>query len=233
MQLFCTKAYYATFASQKSIAMHTGMLHSHVLTVTLFIIIYLVKAYYLLTDRKEGLAQWTKWTKIPEMVISTLFLVTGIYLATQMEKLEMWFWVKIIAVAASIPLAIIGVKKDNKAAMAAAVVALLYAFGVAKSRSITFTNPAMSGVETNPQAANYDINKHGGAIYKTHCERCHGENGDMALQGAADLSKSTMDINQRAMIITMGKTVMPSYQNTLTKPGEIEAVATFLETFKK
>jgi uncharacterized membrane protein SirB2 len=213
--------------------MHTGMLHTHLLSVTLFLIIYLVKAYYLVTDQKEGLVKWTKWTKIPEMVVSFLFLATGIYLAVKMEKLEIWFWVKIAAVFASIPLAIIGVKKENKMVITAAVILLIYAFGVAESRSITFTNSALKNVVTNPQAANYDVNKHGAAIYKIHCERCHGENGKLGLQGAADLANSTMDIQQRATIITMGKTVMPSYQNTLNKPGEIEAVAIYIERLRK
>jgi uncharacterized membrane protein SirB2 len=210
--------------------MHTGMMHTHLLTVVLFMIIYFVKAYYLLTDRKDGLAKWTKWTKIPEMVISTLFLATGIYLATQASELGSWFYVKIGAVIASIPLAVIGVKKENKLAMTGSIVLLLYAFGVARTRSITFTNPEISGVETNPNSSRYNLQAHGQAVYNMHCVRCHGEDGKAGLQGAPDLTASVMDYQQRLTIITMGKTIMPSFQNTL-KEEERNAVVAYLDKF--
>ncbi len=213
--------------------MHTGMLHTHVLSVTLFLIIYLVKAYYLLTDRKKELGKFSKWTKIPEMVISFIFLATGVYLTTQVEKIETWLIVKIIVVLASIPLAIVGIKKENKAAMAASVGLLLYAFGVAESKSLTFTKPAFENVVTDPQSPSYDAMKHGAAIYQVNCERCHGVDGNAGLQGAPDLTKSQMSFEQKAMIITLGKSVMPSYQNMLSKPGEIAAVTTFVESLKK
>lgn len=210
--------------------MHTGMMHTHILSVVLFMIIYFVKAYYLLTDRKDGLEKWSKWTKIPEMVISTLFLATGIYLATQAGELGSWFYVKIAAVIGSIPLAIVGVKKENKVAMTASIVLLIYAFGVARTRSITFTNPTISGVETDPGSSAYDIKAHGQAVYIMHCQRCHGEDGKAGLQGASDLTASTMDYQQRLTIITMGKVIMPSFQNTL-KEEERNAVVVFLDKF--
>jgi uncharacterized membrane protein SirB2 len=210
--------------------MHTGMMHSHVLSVVLFMVIYLVKAYYLLTDRKDGMAQWSKWTKIPEMVISVIFLGTGIYLATQSSNLGSWFYVKIASVIASIPLAIIGVKKENKIAMAASIILLLYSFGVARTRSISFTNPKISGVETNPASRNYNLQAHGEAVYNIHCVRCHGEDGKAGLQGAPDLTASTMDYQQRLTIITMGKILMPSFQNTL-KEEERNAVVAYLDKF--
>lgn len=212
--------------------MDTGILHLHITSVSLFLIVYLVKAYYLLTDRKAGLHKWSKWTKVPEMVLSLLFLLTGIYLAVKMETLPFWFWVKITAVIASIPLAVVGVKKENKAAMSAAVLLLLYAFGVARSRNLTFTEPAMEGVNTNPQSANYNVMEHGAAIYEVECKRCHGSDGKLGLQGASNLATSNLSLEQRVMVITMGRSVMPSYQNKL-KPEEIQALAYYLDVFIK
>ncbi|MES2395188.1 MAG: SirB2 family protein, partial [Bacteroidota bacterium] len=94
--------------------METGIRHTHLLSVILFLLIYLIKTVLLLSNKNEGLAKFTKVVKVPEMIVSTLFLVTGIYLLTQIPEIKTLLIIKIVAVLISIPLAIIGFKKKNK-----------------------------------------------------------------------------------------------------------------------
>src|SRR5687767_4655187 len=95
--------------------MYTGMLHSHKLVVTLFLLHYVIKFTLLMLNKKEALDKYSRKTKVAEMIISTLFLATGIYLAANSGNTGMWLWVKLIAIAISIPVAIVGFKNGNKA----------------------------------------------------------------------------------------------------------------------
>ena len=93
--------------------MYKAFLHTHSLVVTLFFLIYVVKTVLLLSNREDLLKRFTKFIKIPEMIVSVLFLVTGIYLMTQLPEIKMILWVKIGLVVLSIPVAVIGFKKGN------------------------------------------------------------------------------------------------------------------------
>ena len=64
--------------------MYKGFLHTHYLVVTLFLLIYVVKTILLLSNRNDLLAIFTKKVRIFEMIVSSLFLITGIYLSTQL-----------------------------------------------------------------------------------------------------------------------------------------------------
>ena len=112
------------------------MLHTHTLVVSLFLILYLIKTGLLLLGKNELFDRFTKKTRIAEMVVSTLFLLTGIYLATQAPSISagMWFWVKVAAVAVSIPLAVLGFKRKNKVLALLSFVLLVYSYGVAETK---------------------------------------------------------------------------------------------------
>jgi uncharacterized membrane protein SirB2 len=61
-----------------------GILHTHYLVVTLFLLIYVVKTILLLSNKNDLLATFTKKVKVFEMVVSFLFLATGVYLTTML-----------------------------------------------------------------------------------------------------------------------------------------------------
>src|SRR5471030_1312663 len=94
--------------------MFKAILYTHEISVFLFLLIYFVKTIMLLANKEEGLTKFTKGVKVPEMIISTLFLVSGIYLLTQVPVINMLLIIKIVVVFASIPIAVIGFKKRNK-----------------------------------------------------------------------------------------------------------------------
>ncbi|PPK88808.1 cbb3-type cytochrome c oxidase subunit III [Neolewinella xylanilytica] len=63
-------------------------------------------------------------------------------------------------------------------------------------------------------------------IWKVRCIACHGLNGDMGTNGAANLQVATSDLDYRINIITNGSEngVMTAFKDILT-PEEIEAMA--------
>ena len=108
--------YIAKF-NPKFFHMYKGMLHSHLTAVIIFLLIYVVKTVLLLSNKNELLSSFSKKTRILEMIISFLFLATGIYLTTQIPlggKFAYLFYFKVLMVLAAIPVAIIGFKKSNK-----------------------------------------------------------------------------------------------------------------------
>lgn len=173
-------------------------------------------------DKEEGLAKFTKMVKVPEMIISTLFLLTGIYMLTQVPEIKSFLIIKIVAVIASIPLAIIGFKKKNKVLALVSLVLLIGAYGLAemskKQKSKSMENISFSTVD-------------GKEIFNASCTQCHGADGKQGVLGAKDLSTSTMDMAARIELIKNGKGAMSPFAGTLTDE-QIKAVAEYSETLK-
>ena len=208
--------------------MYKGILHTHILIVTMFLVIYLVKTILLLTNKKEALQKFTKQWKIPEMIISVLFLLTGIYLWMNSGNIGSWFYVKLLAVLLSIPIAIIGFKKSNKLLAVLSVVLILYAYGVSETQSVFFKKANTEIINT----ALVDSASLGKYLYESSCISCHGADGKLGLSGAKDLSVSTLVKEERIKIISKGKGGMLPFQERLSEQ-EIESVAHYVGTLKK
>jgi cytochrome c553 len=203
--------------------METAFRHTHILSVVLFLIIYLIKTILLLANKEEGLTKFTKIVKVPEMIISTLFLITGIYMITQVPEIKSLLIIKIIIVLASIPLAIIGFKKKNKALAVISLLLIITAYGLAEM-SKKQKSKAMENISEST------IN--GQELFNASCVSCHGTDGKLGLMGAPDLSISTLDINSKIDIIKNGKGAMAAFGGTLTDE-QIKAVAEYSESLKK
>lgn len=182
--------------------MYKGFLHTHTLVVTLFLLIYVIKTILLLGNRTDLLQKFTKAFKVPEMIISALFLITGIYLATQQPfggKFDYLFWIKLAMVFTSIPLAVIGFKKSNKILAALSLLLITGSYGLAevyhKKKAITET--VVAGND-------------GKALYEANCNVCHGADGKLGMAGAKDLSASALDVTAMKEIILHGKGAMPA-----------------------
>ena len=87
---------------------------THFIVVTIFFLIYLVKTLLLLANKNEVLQSFSKKVKVLEMIVSFLFLATGVYLMFQLPEIKPMLIIKITIVFLSIPLAVIGFKKGNK-----------------------------------------------------------------------------------------------------------------------
>lgn len=174
--------------------MYKAFLHTHWLVVTIFFLIYVVKTVLLLSNRQDLLQRFTKATRVLEMIVSALFLITGIYLMTQLPEIRTVMWVKLVLVFASIPVAVIGFKRGNKILAALALLMITASYGLAEMSRKQKAVVAESGALAD-----------GKILYEANCKLCHGEDGKLGATGAADLSKSVMDIPTIKQTIQHGK----------------------------
>jgi len=203
--------------------MYSYIFQTHKVSVILFLLIYLVKTIMLLTNKKDGLARFTKIVKVPEMIISTLFLVTGIYMLTQIPEIKPMLIVKIVIVLASIPVAVIAYKKANKALAILSLLMIISAYGLAE---MSKKRPAASKTEDTTVLMTAE------QVYKTNCALCHGDDGKLGLTGATDLSASQLDETGITMIIREGKGAMAPFKSVLSE-DEIKAVTQHVKSLQK
>lgn len=200
--------------------MYTGILHTHTLVVSLFLLIYLIKTVLLFLGKTEQLQSFSKKFRIPEMIISALFFATGIFLAVNTGNGGTWLWVKIAAVLISIPLAVIGFKKLNKNLALLSLILLIYSYGISETKSAIFKKEitAVTAID-------------GKKIYEAKCINCHGADGKLSMSGAKDISISVLKPEEKISLITNGKNTMKAYKDVLTSE-QIAAVAAYTETLK-
>lgn len=70
----------------------------------------------------------------------------------------------------------------------------------------------------------------GKAVFKQHCITCHGANGQMGLNGAKNLTESMLTKEERVLLVTKGKGVMPAFGAQLSE-AQIKAVAAYSMEF--
>ena len=212
----------------------TGLFHTHKLVVLLFVLIYLIKTVLLLANKTETLERFTKKFKIPEMIISTLFLVTGVTMLFMLPTISMMLIIKVVVVFLSIPVAVIGFKKKNKILASLSLVMIFGSYGLAEAgKKVRKIDAVESNIISDRNATNYDIIAHGKAIYKAaNCKECHGEKGDLGLVGAKDLTKSKLSEQEVINIISNGKNAMRKYKAVLDKQ-EIKAAASYVKELRK
>src|ERR1043165_2625193 len=104
----------------------------HLVAVQLFVLIYLVKLVLLFAN-KEALLKFTRATRLLEMIVSVLFLGTGIWLFIILGAIKMLQIIKLVLVFASIPIAVIGYKKMNKALALLSFLCIVGAYGLAEA----------------------------------------------------------------------------------------------------
>lgn len=196
--------------------MATGMLHTHYLFVVLFTLIYLVKTILLLSDRNELLDKFKKKTKVAEMIVSFGFLATGIYLLTQLPVVTMYHIIKISLVFISIPLAVIGYKKQNKVLASLSFFLIVMSFGLAHKAK-------------DAKAGQKSVAINGKEIYQEKCALCHGNDGKLGLSGAKDITATALNHTDIVTLIANGKNTMPAFNTTLNNE-QIEAVTNYIET---
>ena len=162
--------------------------------------------------------------KVPEMIISTAFLLSGIYMLTQVPEIKTLLIIKIIIVFASIPIAIIGFKKRNKALAVLSFLMIVAAYGLAEMSKKQ--NATATAAEGESAAIG------GQELYTTNCAKCHGDDGKAGIMGAYDLSASALDMGAKIEVIKNGKETMTGFNGILSEE-QIKAVAEFAETLKK
>jgi len=69
-------------------------------------------------------------------------------------------------------------------------------------------------------------------LYKSNCRICHGSKGKLGINGATNLSKSTLNKSEIAEVIANGRGAMTPFKGILDKE-EIKAVAKYVHKLKK
>jgi uncharacterized membrane protein SirB2 len=193
---------------------------THRISVTLFFLIYVIKTVLLLSNRQDLLQKFTKATKVVEMIVSALFLITGVYLMTLLHKIPAMLWVKVALVLGSIPVAVIGFKKGNKILAALSLLMITASYGLAEVQK----KKRERGELTETVSAN---NVNGKEIYESKCTLCHGSDGKAGLSGASDLSASTLTTDSIKLIILHGRNTMVPVDVT---EEQAAAVAAYVES---
>jgi mono/diheme cytochrome c family protein len=151
-----------------------------------------------------------------------LFLVTGGYMLTEIPEINTFMIIKLVAVFASIPIAIVGFKKGNKMLALLSLLLLIAAYGLAEMSK-------KRGAKADAVSASTTDSKE---IYSTYCSRCHGDDGKLGAMGAADLSITTLDNSSIAEIVRKGKGAMAGFEGQLSNE-QISLVSSYVETLRK
>src|SRR5688572_3827832 len=114
----------------------TAFFHTHVLVVVLFLILFIVKAFLLFTNKLQALESIRNKTKVLDIIFGVLILATGGYLIFQYNSVPTWLIVKVALVFAAISLGIVGIKKHNKPLTALSLLLFLYVYGVAETKNL-------------------------------------------------------------------------------------------------
>jgi mono/diheme cytochrome c family protein len=110
-------------------------------------------------------------------------------------------------------------------ALCCAVLLLFVACGGSAEEQINQRAAAAQSSKATAESSDPD----GMAIFRQYCVVCHGADGKLALNGAKDLTASTLTLEERLNIITNGKKLMTPFNEILT-PEEIQAVAEYTQT---
>jgi cytochrome c553 len=201
--------------------MAKGILHLHLTVVILFLIFLIFKTILLLANKIELLDKIREKTKVIDIVLGVLIIVTGGYLLAVLHsgKVETYLIGKIVLMLIGIPLGIVGIKKKNKVLAVLSVFIFLFIYRVGETRSLTGKREKI-------------ISTDAAQIYGQNCAPCHGADGSLGLNGAKDLGKSTMNTSEKENVIANGKGLMPKFKGQLNEQ-QIKDLAQYIEGFKK
>lgn len=227
----------------------TTILGLHKIIVTAFLFFFLIKTVLLLLNKTEILTSIRDKTKIIDMILGTLIIVSGVYLMMVTGNHSMWINIKALIALAIIPMGIIAMKKSNKILSIAVILLLVAAYGIGEAKPWIDKSKKESTEEKIEENSTTDINisdtvsqsileqntvalsTNAKAIYTEKCTLCHGDDGRKGTLGAADLAISTIGTQEKIEIITNGKGAMTAYKDELSKE-EIESLAMYLTMLK-
>jgi uncharacterized membrane protein SirB2 len=218
---------------------YTAFLHTHETLVGLYVLFFIIKLVMLFRNDPEKLIRFRKKTKMVEMILPTLFLITGIYLAANSPyATQNWFIVKMVLIVLAIVLGIITFKKNSKVLGVLTLLIFLAIFPLSyqKSKLVPENKTAVNaeGQKFQPGTAGYDQMEHGKFLYTKAlaCTGCHGENGSLGNSGAFDLSKSTLTDEEIMNVIKNGRKLMPAYGSQLDE-YQLKALTAYVKSLRK
>jgi len=223
----------------------------HRTIVTTFLLFFLFKTILLILKKNELLNSIRSKTKIVDIVLGILIIVSGVYLMMVTKNVTTWITSKALLVLIAIPLGIIAMKKSNLILAILVNLILIAAYGIGEAKPWrNRKEPITQNTEKNKQEDSLSINisdtisqsiieqntvavsTNAKAVYIEKCTFCHGEDGRKGTLNAADLSISTLGTQDKIKIITNGKGAMAGFEGDLSTE-EIESLALYLTMLRK
>ena len=230
----------------------------HVLAVVLFLILFIVKAFMLFTNKTQALENFRRKTRFADIFFGVLILLTGGYLMLHYPNLPGWLLTKVLLVLAAIPAGIIGFKKRQKPLVALALLIFVYVYHVAENKSLAFGKaaPEQTTEITDNKPFTENITKENGMvpeektapaisdvmsqtatsnakqIYLQQCEVCHTRKDKKGKNLGSDLAYSKLNLAERTAVILNGRGEMPAYKGQISEQ-EAEELASFTQQFIK
>lgn len=217
---------------------YSAFLHTHETLVSLYVIFFLIKLIMLFQNKPERLIRFRRKTRMVEMILPTLFLVTGIYLAINSPYASQnWFIVKMVLIVLAIILGIITFKKNSKVLGVLTLLIFLAIFPLSYRKSRLVPENKITDNEREqfqPGTASYKQLDHGKYLYTKAlgCSGCHGENGDLGNAGAFNLKISTLSDAEIMEVIKNGRKLMPSYGSQVNE-YELQALTAYVKSLRK
>lgn len=201
--------------------MSLSAFYIHLVAVVILVLLTTVRIILLLINKTKELDLVSTRTVIPERVIGVLIMTSGIYLMFQLPVVNLLLIFKLLCVLAAIPLGIIAYRKKIKILAIVSFGLIIGAlFLVEGSRKQTAMGTLGQATAVN-----------GRELYIATCSQCHGEDGRKGAAGAADLSKTTLDILSTRQIIINGKRSMPAYKKILDDK-QVAEIAEYVQALK-
>jgi uncharacterized membrane protein SirB2 len=203
--------------------------HIHIITATLFLLFLLFKSTLVLLNRSDTLKKAKKYILVPDILIQTGFLVSGLTLifmgSSLVNSQPAWFHIKMVAVVVGVILAIIAFKKNSKVLVVVSLLVFVMIYG--------YTEMVASKQKKGLSSENIQTSDTltGKLIYSQYCNSCHGDNGKKGLSGAKDLSLSKLSAEESLIVISEGRNSMMAYQNQLSKE-QMVLVNNYIQDFK-
>ena len=108
---------------------------------------------------------------------------------------------------------------------------IVAAYGLAEMNKKKIDKQTVDPAVANTEDPNYNVVKHGEAVYVAYCQSCHGAGGTNGA-GGLDLTVTQTDHAKKIEQIKNGAGSMPGFKDVLNEK-EIDAVAAYIESLKK
>lgn len=218
-------------------AMDIGILHTHTLTVVLYVALFAVKALLILTGQRNLLTTFNGKTRILHIFLATALLGTGGYLLSRApEGTSAYNIVKIVFLVLTMGVAFVAVKRFKASFAVLALSGFVYIFLLAKTRDIFLRNEetrlkaTLQSFETVSPRPDVALAR-GKTIYEAACNRCHGADGRAGYRKAFDLQTSRLSDAAVLSTIAAGRNTMPAY-SYLSKQ-ELDDLLAYVKSLRK
>ena len=204
----------------------------HVLFIIVFTVTYLgTSIWILLAKAPTRMRKGRRVMKGTLLIFGIPSILSGGYILWLLPGLDLYQVLKLAVLAAVFWLSYR--PHRYKVNQILSVALLAYILGISISKRILIFNRNGPNEEMSSSFLDDTEAFSGKSIYTLKCEPCHGDDGKLGVLAAADLSVSTLSLEDRKEVLSDGRilTVMRAFKHELT-PGEIEAVASYIEELR-